>query len=120
MATTTVNLASVRRLTVSTQAYAARFRRARPGEVEEAIRRLGAVQLDSITAVDRAHRLTLSSRIGAYTETELQELLVTGRVFEYWAHEACLLPIELWPHCRRTMEGEGRWGFHRHALQEHA
>jgi uncharacterized protein YcaQ len=120
MATTTVSLAAIRRLTVSTQGYAPRFRRAQAGEVEGAIRRLGAVQLDSISAVERAHRLTLSSRIGAYPELELQELLTSGRVFEYWAHEACLLPIELWPHCRRTMEGEGRWGFHRHALQKHA
>jgi uncharacterized protein YcaQ len=84
MATTTVSLAAIRRLAVSTQAYASRFRRARGGEVEETIRRLGAVQLDSISAVDRAHRLTLSSRIGAYPETELQELLASGRVFEYW------------------------------------
>jgi uncharacterized protein len=120
MATTTVSLASIRRLAVSTQSYAPRFRRAQAGEVEGAIRRLGAVQLDSISAVDRAHRLTLSSRIGAYRETVLQELLVSGRVFEYWAHEACLLPIELWPHCRINMEGKGHWRFHDHALQEHA
>jgi len=120
MKTAAVSLAAIRRLAVSTQAYAPRFRRARAGEVEEAIRRLGAVQLDSISAVDRAHRLTLSSRIGAYPETELQELLVSGRVFEYWAHEACLLPIELWPHCRLNMEGKGHWRFHEHALQKHA
>ena len=120
MATTTVSLASIRRLAVSAQGYAPRFRRAQESEVEEAIRRLGAVQLDSITAVDRAHRLTLSSRIGAYSETKLQELLVAGRVFEYWAHEACLLPIELWPHCRRNMEGKGHWRFHETALDRHA
>jgi uncharacterized protein YcaQ len=120
MATTTVSLAAIRRLSVSTQGYAARFRHARSDEVEGTIRRLGAVQLDSITAVDRAHRLTLSSRIGAYSEAELQELLVSGRVFEYWAHEACLLPIELWPHCHRNMKGAGHWQFHERALQEHA
>src|SRR6266581_2740402 len=119
MATTTVSLAAIRRHTVSTQAYAPRFRRARTGEVEDAIRRLGAVQLDSITAVDRAHRLTLSSRIGAYPEQELQALLTSGRVFEYWAHEACLLPIELWPHCRRTMEGGAHWRFHEQAMLRH-
>jgi len=120
MATTTVSLAAIRRLSVSTQEYAGRFRRAQSGEVEEAIQRLGAVQLDSITAVDRAHRLTLSSRIGAYREAELQALLVSGRVFEYWAHEACLLPIELWPHCHTNMKGAGHWSFHERALQEHA
>jgi uncharacterized protein len=120
MSTTTVSLATIRRLAVSTQAYAPRFRRARSGEVEDAIRRLSAVPLDSITAVDRAHRLTLSSRIGVYDETELQGLLTSGRVFEYWAHEACLLPIELWPHCRRTMQGGAHWQFHEPALQAHA
>src|SRR5204863_2691203 len=120
MATMTVRLAAIRRLVVSTQAYTSRFRRAQADEIEETIRRLSAVQLDSISTVDRAHRLTLTSRIGAYDETELQGLLASGRVFEYWAHEACLLPIELWPHCRRTMEGGGHWGIHDRALREHA
>jgi uncharacterized protein YcaQ len=120
MRTTAVKLTAIRRLVVSSQSYAPRFRRAQPGEVEAAIRRLGAVQLDSITAVERAHRLTLSSRIGAYAEDELQGLLGAGRIFESWAHEACLLPVELWPHCRRTMEGDGRWQFHRRALRDHA
>jgi uncharacterized protein len=120
MATATVTLAAIRRLVVSTQGYAPRFRRAQAGEVEDAIDRLSAVQLDSISTVDRAHRLTLTSRIGAYGESELKTLLVSGRVFEYWAHEACLLHVELWPHFRRTMEGGGHWGFHDRALREHA
>jgi uncharacterized protein YcaQ len=120
MATATVTLAAMRRLVVSAQGYAPRFRRAQAGDVEEAIGRLAAVQLDSISTVDRAHRLTLTSRIGAYDETELQGLLESGRVFEYWAHEACLLPIELWPLFRRTMDGGGHWGVHDRALREHA
>src|SRR5437763_4853615 len=120
MTTVTVSLAAVRRLVVSTQGYAPRFRHARAGDIEGAIRRLGAVQLDSISTVDRAHRLTLTSRIGAYDEVELQGLLATGRILEYWAHEACLLPIEIWPHCRRTMDGGGHWGIHDRALREHA
>ncbi|HZC31498.1 MAG TPA: crosslink repair DNA glycosylase YcaQ family protein [Gaiellaceae bacterium] len=119
MGTAVASLAAIRRLAVAAQAYAPRFRRAPAGDVEAAIRRLGAVQLDSISTVDRAHRLTLTSRIGAYDESQLQDLLTSGRVFEYWAHEACLLPIELWPHCRRTMEGKGHWGFHERALLEH-
>ncbi|HEY5694527.1 MAG TPA: crosslink repair DNA glycosylase YcaQ family protein [Gaiellaceae bacterium] len=119
MKTAAVKLAAIRRLAVSTQAYAPRFRRAQAGEVEAAIRRLAAVQLDSISAVDRAHRLTLSSRIGAYDETELRGLLAAGRVFEYWAHEACLLPVELWPHFRRTMDGGAHWRFHERARIEH-
>ncbi len=116
----TVRLAQVRRLIVATQGFAPRFRRAGPGEVEAAIRRLSAVQLDSISAVERAHRLTLSARIGAFPPEEVAELLRTGRVFEYWAHEASLLPVELWPHFRAVMEGRGHWGSHERALKDHA
>src|SRR5579875_2917570 len=119
MSTATASLAAIRRLVVSAQGFAPRFRRAGSGEVEDAIRRLSAVQLDSISTVDRAHRLTLSTRIGAFAEADLQKLVAGGRVFEYWAHEACLLPIELWPHFRRTMEGGAHWQFHERALSQH-
>jgi uncharacterized protein YcaQ len=115
-----VSLAQIRRFVVSHQGFAKRFRRADIDDVEATVRRLSAVQLDSITAVERAHRLTLTSRIGAYPEAVVPQLLGEGRLFEYWAHEACLLPIELWPHFRKTMDGAGHWGYHRRALQEHA
>jgi uncharacterized protein YcaQ len=115
-----VSLAAIRRLVVSRQGYAARFRRAGADEVEATIRRLTAVQLDSISTVDRAHRLTISSRIGSFEEAILPRLLVEGRVFEYWAHEASLLPIELWPSFRQVMAGSGHWGAHDRALREHA
>ncbi len=113
-------LADIRRTIVAAQGFAGRFRRAGEAEVEGAIRRLGAVQLDSISAVDRAHRLTLSSRIGAFDPEHVPALLRGGRVFEYWAHEASLLPVELWPHFRRVMDGGGHWGTHDRALRDHA
>ncbi len=118
-ASTTVSLAAIRRTIVTAQGYAGRFRRAGDPEVEAAIGRLGAVQLDSISAVDRAHRLTLAARIGAFDPQAVPRLLSSGRIFEYWAHEASLLPIELWPHFRSVMEGGGRWGIHDRALREH-
>src|SRR5438874_153751 len=120
MTTVTVSLAAVRRLVVSTQGYAPRLHHGAAAYEGYAIRPLGAAPLDSIWTVYRAHRLTLTSHIGAYDEVELQGLLASGRVFEYWAHEACLLPIEIWPHCRRTMDGGGHWGIHDRALLEHA
>jgi uncharacterized protein len=85
---------ALRRYVVAHQRYATRFRRAKRDKLEAEIRRLQAVQLDSIATVDRAHRLTLSSRIGAYDENDVSALLREGRIFEYWAHEACLLAIE--------------------------
>jgi hypothetical protein len=115
-----VSIAAVRRLVVGSQGYIGRFRRAGADDVEAAIRRLTAVQLDSISTVDRAHRLTLTARIGAYPRDTVPGLLRTGRVFEYWAHEASLLPVELWPHFRAVMDGHGHWGTHDHALRTHA
>ena len=119
-ASTRATVAQIRRLVVSQQGFASRFRRSAIDDVEATVRRLSAVQLDSITAVDRAHRLTLGSRIGSYPEGDVPRLLAEGRLFEYWAHEACLLPIELWPHFRRTMEGNGHWGIYDRALRDHA
>jgi uncharacterized protein YcaQ len=115
-----VKLAAIRRLVVGTQGYASRFRRAADGDVEDVIRRLSAVQLDSISAVDRAHRLTIAARVGAYPAGTVPGLLRAGRIFEYWAHEASLLPIELWPHFRTVMDGAGHWGSHERALRDHA
>jgi uncharacterized protein len=115
-----VRTAAIRRLIVGAQGFAGRFRRAGEPDVEAAIRRLTAVQLDSISTVDRAHRLTLSSRIGAFPDEVVPRLLAEGRVFEYWAHEASLLPIELWPHFRRTMADAGHWRTHDQALTAHA
>jgi uncharacterized protein YcaQ len=118
-ASTTVTLAQIRRTIVHAQGFAGRFRRAGEADVEVAIRRLGAVQLDSISAVDRAHRLTIAARIGHFDPEEVPRLVRAGRVFEYWAHEASLLPIELWPHFRSAMNGDGHWGLHDRALRDH-
>jgi hypothetical protein len=100
----TVSVARLRRYVVAHQRYATRFRRGRTADVGSAISRLGAVQLDSISTVDRAHRLTLTSRVGAYPKGAVSRLLAAGRIFEYWAHEACLVPIEDYPLFKRRME----------------
>ena len=98
-----VKVAELRERAVAAQGFAARARTARPAEVEAIIDRLSAVQLDSISAVDRAHRLTIGSRVGTYRRGTVSKLLGAGRVFEYWAHEACLLPIADWPLYRSVM-----------------
>jgi uncharacterized protein YcaQ len=100
---TTVSLAEVRRRVVQAQGYASRPRSGTSGEVVETIRRVGCVQLDSISTVERSHRIALGSRIGAYPEASVSRLLREGRLFEYWAHEACLLPVEDYPMHRWRM-----------------
>jgi uncharacterized protein len=72
--------------------------------VEAAVSRLGAVQLDSISTVERSHRLTLMSRIGVYPRGTVSGLLESGRIVETWVHEACLVPAADWPLWRRRMQ----------------
>jgi uncharacterized protein YcaQ len=100
----TVSVAELRRFVVAHQAFATRPRTSRADDVAATIGRLGCVQLDSISAVDRAHRLTLGSRLGRYPVGTVTRLLSTARIFEYWAHEACLVPIEDYPLFKRRME----------------
>lgn len=104
----TIHLTELRRLIVAAQGYAQRGRNGTSADVETAIRCLGCVQLDSISTVERSHRIAISSRAGTYPRGTVSALLARGRVFEYWAHEACLLPIELWPLFGPAREDGGR------------
>jgi uncharacterized protein len=107
-AKTTVSTTAVRRVAIAAQGYGSRYRRARTTEVETAIRRLSCVQLDSISTVERSDRIALSSRIGDYPREAVSRLLRSGRIFEYWAHEACLIPASDWPLFRPAMSDGGR------------
>jgi uncharacterized protein len=92
-----ISLTQLRRLAIAAQGYAPRARHASTREVEEAIRRASSIQLDSISTVERSHRIAISARVGDYPPGTVPRLLRQGRVIEYWAHEACLLPVEDWP-----------------------
>jgi uncharacterized protein len=104
-----ISLTALRRIAIAAQGYASRSRSGTRAEVEESIRRLSCVQLDSITAVERSHRITLGSRVGAYPRETVSRLLGQGRIFEYWAHEACLIPVEEWPLFRSRMTHHHPW-----------
>jgi hypothetical protein len=91
---TPISVAEIRRRVVEAQGYASRARSGTAAEVLATVQRLGCVQLDSISTVDRSHRLALGARIGAYPEQTVAKLMREGRIFEYWAHEACLVPVE--------------------------
>ena len=86
------------------------------------VRTLGLLQLDSVAAVIRAHYLPLFSRLGAYDRAVLDRFSghdgrpvrpPERRLFEYWAHEASLLPVEWQPFLRwrmaRAAGGHGVW-----------
>lgn len=105
----TLSITALRRLVIAAQGYASRSRSGTRAEVEATIRALSCVQLDSITAVERSHRIALGSRVGAYPRETISRLLGEGRIFEYWAHEACLIPVEEWPLFRAPMRNHHPW-----------
>jgi uncharacterized protein len=97
-------------------------RRARPADVLDAIRRMGVLQIDTISVVARSPYLVLFSRLGAYEARWLDELLAQGALFEYWAHEASLLPIEDYALMRHRMLSPERlgWKYRAEWVREHA
>ncbi len=99
----TISTEQLRRYVVAHQRFATRKRKGTAREVLDAIGRLSCVQLDSISTVERSHRIVLSSRVGNYPRGTVSRLLREGKIFEYWAHEACLIPVEDWPLFRARM-----------------
>ncbi|MFH0244116.1 winged helix-turn-helix domain-containing protein [Streptomyces sp. HK10] len=82
--------------------------------VRGTLRRLGAVQLDTISVLARSHELVPYARLGAVGRDTVEAAYWTGgRAFEYWSHAACVLPVEEWPYFafrRRAFRARGhRW-----------
>jgi uncharacterized protein YcaQ len=89
---------------------------ARTGGVAAMLRRIGAVQLDTISVLARSHELVAYARLGAVSRAAIERAYWNPRAataFEYWSHAACVLPIEEWPYYafrRREFIARGkRW-----------
>jgi len=81
--------------------------RAGVSHVRATAARLGAIQVDSVNVLARAHYLPTFSRYGAYPMSALDDLVHGKReLFEYWGHAACFLPVDLYPLLRWRMEGQ--------------
>jgi uncharacterized protein YcaQ len=94
-------------------------RKARKEDVLATIQRMRALQIDTISVVARSPYLVLWSRLGDYRPQWLEELHAEGKLFEYWSHEACFLPIEdfaLYRHRMLDPEAQG-WKYHAAAMQ---
>src|SRR5258706_4720181 len=75
------------------------------------IERLGVLQVDTISVVERTQYLVLWSRLGAYDPVLLDALLHPHRrVFEYWSHAASIVPMSDYSYYRHEMlrRGEDR------------
>lgn len=81
-------------------------RRATLRSVERLIEKLGFVQVDSISRVERAHHLTLGARLDGYRPALLDRLAFDKRaLFEHWTHDAALIPVAFFPHWKPRFKG---------------
>jgi hypothetical protein len=115
----TLSIAEARRIALAAQGFAHPDRTGKPnwGHMARMIERLNLLQIDSVNVLVRSHYLPLYSRLGAYDRTALDLRTFNNRkrkMFECWAHEASLLPLELHPLARWRMDraraGNGTYG----------
>ncbi len=95
-----VSAAQARRLLMGAQGLLSDpGRAATPAALFDLIRRMGFVQLDSINYVERAHHLTLASRLQQYKREHFARLLERDQsLFEHWTHDASAVPTEWFAH----------------------
>ena len=86
----------------------------------DVVYRIHNVQIDTISVVSRSHNLISWNRYPKYEEGEIWELQKEGKIFEYWSHAACLLPMETYPFYvwRRSFYPEELWASFRKWGQE--
>jgi uncharacterized protein YcaQ len=77
--------------------------------------RIGLIQIDSVNVLVRSQELPLFARLGAHPRTLIADATLAGELFEYWVHEASLVPMEQYPLHRWRMSEPARWpGFRRY------
>ena len=112
-----LSLKQARRIALTAQGFAESRRHAAPGRSHfgKVAGRLGVIQIDSVNVLTRTHYLPAFSRLGDYPQGVL-EAEAWGKkrtLFEYWGHEASLLPLEMQPLFRWRMaraEAGETWG----------
>jgi uncharacterized protein YcaQ len=112
-----LSLPQARRVALDAQG----FGRARPlktpdrRHVRRVLQHTQLFQIDSVNVLQRAHYLPAFSRLGAYPTSVIDRMAYRDHeLFEYWAHEAAMLPVALQPlmrwRMRRAESMLDRWG----------
>ena len=120
-----LSAAQARRVALWAQGFADGLRD-RPSDgwaLRKALSRVGLVQIDSVNVLQRAHYLPLFARLGPYDTAMLDRAAWNAprRLFEYWGHEASLLPVAVQPLLRWRMASAyvDAWGGMRRVAQEY-
>jgi uncharacterized protein YcaQ len=100
----TLSLSEARRLAITSQRFSTRLSTPSVAHLRKLAERLHAFQIDSVNVLIRAHYVPAFARLGAYPTEALDSLAYRNReLFEYWGHEACLMPVSIYPLVRHRM-----------------
>jgi uncharacterized protein YcaQ len=92
-----------RRIALAAQGLGARPAKPTLRHVRGVFDAVSLIQLDSVNVLCRSQELPLWARLGAHGRDALPQLCERGAIFEYWAHEASLMPVEVQPLLRWRM-----------------
>lgn len=100
-----------RRIAIAAQRLGARPARPTLRHVRGVLDAISLIQVDSVNVLCRSQELPLWARLGPHARDALPELARRRAIFEYWAHEASLMPVELQPLLRWRMAAaaSGAW-----------
>jgi uncharacterized protein YcaQ len=114
----TISADDARRIAIRAQGLA--LTSDRPKTVRDVLQRTGAVQLDTISVLARSHELVAYARLGPVGRAAVEDAYwgEPASAFEYYAHAACVLPIEVWPYFSFRRQQLGRNIIPDHAASE--
>lgn len=112
-----ISSSRARRIALTAQGFNAlsRDKSVIAAHLRKVIDQLGLLQIDSVNVLVRAQYVPVFSRLGFYDRSALDALIAgrPRRYFEYWGHEASILPVDCHPLLRWRMadayQGKGIW-----------